>query len=255
MTDVDMKQKQFVYCTSAGQLSRNNNRFLITPKFNQSYNRVCVLQCNVPISYYVIQNTNNTFTLSENGQEVSISIPEGNYSIKTFCITVAELLNDNSPNGLTYTMTYYSDINNTVIDGRIYYTVNNAVMPISLIMDSRSSVYEQFGFNSESTNSFSSGLLESTNVCKFVPEDAIHLHCDAVDASYCGSDILLEMYFSNNIPLGVQSFTCPDVAHYARPCRVSRDTGIIEISITSEDDLPLYLNGLNISMSLLFFNE
>ena len=48
------------------------------------FDRVVVLQAILPKSFYLVNSPNNTFTLQENGVNVTITIPEGNYNVKSF---------------------------------------------------------------------------------------------------------------------------------------------------------------------------
>jgi hypothetical protein len=59
--------------------------------FNVEYDTICIYQC-IPISYYLIQNESNTFTLIENGVSYKVAIPIGNYNLNSFCNVLSQLL-------------------------------------------------------------------------------------------------------------------------------------------------------------------
>ena len=61
---------------------------------NEDYDSICVPQISIPISYYLIQDGYNTFTLIENGSSYLVTIPVGNYNLNSFCEVVSSLLSN-----------------------------------------------------------------------------------------------------------------------------------------------------------------
>lgn len=66
-----------------------------------------VLQAEIPFSYYVVNNDNNTFILSETGSTV-VTLPVGNYNASTLCTALETALTTASTflGSRTYTVTY-----------------------------------------------------------------------------------------------------------------------------------------------------
>jgi hypothetical protein len=57
----------------------------------------------IPCSKYVIHQDNNVLIFAEKGHEISITVPEGVYTIDTLCTKIGELMTDSSRRGYHYT--------------------------------------------------------------------------------------------------------------------------------------------------------
>lgn len=66
-----------------------------------------VIEAEIPMSYYTINSTNNTFTLTE-GSSVTVTITPGNYTSASLSTTLQAALNAVSPTPKTYTVTFSS---------------------------------------------------------------------------------------------------------------------------------------------------
>jgi len=246
-----ISEKKIFYISSGDQLTGLNSTFsysIQTPADFNKYDRITILQANIPISYYVVQAGFNTFVLDENGSQVTLTVPEGNYNMNSFSIVVLALLNAGSPNGYTYTMTYSNNFTQTNT-GKYTFTVNNA-STISIIV-SNTTLHEQFGFQADSTNTFVSQSLVSTNVVKFIPEDTIFIRSPILDEQ---QDVVQEIYNSNSIPFSNLTFLNPDPLTYSKKLKSGFNRNLA-FSITNEDGVPLYLNGLNILLTVCFYKS
>ncbi len=77
-----------------------------------------VLQAEIPFSYSVVNETNNTFSLAENlpvNSTLTVTLPIGNYTSTTLATTLASSLNASSPNAKTYTVVFSSTTNKFTI--------------------------------------------------------------------------------------------------------------------------------------------
>ena len=73
--------KKLFYIDSRNRLSGTDSNFTYYLDLgNNKFDNVCLLQGNFPKSYYLIQDGQNTFTLSEDGDSVEITVPIGNYN-------------------------------------------------------------------------------------------------------------------------------------------------------------------------------
>lgn len=66
-----------------------------------------VIEAEIPVSYYTINSTNNTFTLTDTSS-ATITLTPGNYNSSTLATTLAASLTAGSPGGRTYTVTFNS---------------------------------------------------------------------------------------------------------------------------------------------------
>lgn len=180
------------YINSTNRRSGTDSDFtyqIIMPP-EAKYDRVCILQACIPKSYYLIQS-NETFQLTENLTTVLISIPNGNYTRKSFATTVQGLLNANSPNGYTYAITYPSS--SSVGDtGKYTFTVTNngGIQPILTFLTTND-VNVHLGFNT-GANPFVGNTLVSTNVINLQKETTLFIHSDIVNN---GQDNILQEVF------------------------------------------------------------
>jgi hypothetical protein len=255
-----MIRKKIVYIDSKSQLTSGVNTWTeqIDINFQDDYDRVTVLQAQIPVSYYVVGAGSNKFTLIEGSQSVVITITSANYNVFNFATTVQALLNANSPNGYTYTMAYPNQYTSPDT-GLFSYTVNSIARSVALQFPKNSSLTEQFGFYGGSTNYFTvSGviqILSSTAVVNFTPETSLFIHCNFVDGETTStlSDVLVSIYAFN-----VQPYAC---ITYVNPCPLetsrrltSRDRNLV-FSITDENNGQIFMNGQNILLVLMFYKE
>ena len=252
--------KKIIYIDSTTQLTSTKNVWSnqIDVNLEGDYNRITVLQSQIPVSYYVIGSGANTFTLTEGNASVVITITPANYNVYSFSTTVSALLTANSPNGYVYTITY-PNAYTSPDTGLFTYTVNSIAKTVSLLFPVRSPISEQFGFVTGSTNYFrvsgGSQVLTSTNVVNFTPENSIYIRCNFCDAESTSeqSDVLLAMYGNNVQPYSTIVYTNPCPLENSK--RLSSRDRNLSFSVCDENALPIYMNGGNIQMTLMFYKD
>lgn len=252
--------KKVIYVDSGAQLTSSKNTWNISIDINieGDYNRITVLQSQIPVSYYVIGSGANTFTLTEGNSSVTITIPPANYNVFSFSTTIGALLTASSPNGYTYTITY-PNAYTSPDTGLLTYTVNSIARTVSLTFPSRSPLSEQFGFVSGSTNFFSvNGLVQtitSTNVVNFTPENSLYIRCNFCDGESTSeqSDVLLAVYGSNVQPYSTITFTNPCPLETSK--RLTSKDRNLSFSVCDENAQPIFMNGGNIQMTLMFYKD
>ena len=253
-------QKKVIYIDSGSQLTSSKNIWSnqIDMNFEGDYNRITVLQSQIPVSYYVIGAGANTFTLTEGSSSVTITISPANYNVFSFSTTVGALMTLNSPNAYTYTINY-PNAYTSPDTGLLTYSVNSIAKTVSLTFPARSPLSEQFGFVTGSTNYFTiSGLnqtLTSVNVVNFTPENSLYIRCNFCDGESTSeqSDVLLAVYGSNVQPYSTITFTNPCPIETSKRL-TSRDRNLA-FSVCDENAQPIYMNGGNIQLALLFYKD
>lgn len=248
------EKSRIYYINTGNSLIGTNNTYSQQIQIDETikYDRVVLLQAEIPISYYIINEGQNEFVLNELGVETTIQIPKGNYNAESFSIALKALLDTNSPNGYVYSITYPNNYteNNT---GLFTYTVNTNSSPISLEFGDTPLV-EQFGFQRSSTNVFTAGLSTSTLVSdvvlKFIPEDTIFVHSSLVNNG--DNDILQPLFFGNSSVLGNLSYLCPDPLAYSKELVSTGDKAPI-FTFTDESNNPVYFNGQNVVLTIMLF--
>jgi hypothetical protein len=135
---------------SKDRVSGTNSNFNSIPVDlgNNQFDTVCLTQASIPKSFYNVPSGYNTFVLREfdgvTTANATVTIPPGSYTRINFQNTLATLLTNASPDGLTYTVNYPAS---TQAD-TFHYTFNVNVgssWDISFIF-SATSPYRQMGF-------------------------------------------------------------------------------------------------------------
>ena len=241
-----ISSQQIFYINSSQRTAGTNGNFSFQMQLppNSNFDRVCVLQANIPISFYIVPAGYNTMTLVENGTNVTITVPVGNYTALTFATTISSLLSSSSVNGWVYTVTLQT------LTGKFTYSVaNNTSQPRFVFT---SNLFEQFGFNANSTNVFTGNTLTSANVVKFIPEDSLYIHSDIVNDG--NDNILQEIYYNNGQTFANATYQCYDVECNSRALRTNQ-SNLYWFSITDENGRDIFLNGLTCAFSILLYKR
>jgi len=246
--------RHYVYIDSKKRLSGTDSSFTYEIKYPPgiTYKYCCILRIAIPKSYYLINKPNNYFTLRENGVDTRIEFPIGNVGRSLFVVNANTLLNSNSPNHWTYNITYsgVEDLD----DGKLGLTVSVDGVPLgendsaSLIF--YDGLYEQFGFERNSVNTFVDGFMESVNVVKFQAEDTLYLHSDLVTKSK--NEVLQDVFVANSLPFSNIVWECNDMHCNTKEMNGNNESA--RFSLTDENDMPISLNGRNMTFTLLFYN-
>ena len=186
--------RQIFYINSYSRTSGTNSNF--TYKLNidtaKNYNKVVLLQASIPKTMYMISSTTNTFILQENGSNIIITVPPGNYNKSSFQVVVSNLLTAQSTHGWTYAITT-PNVNIAADTGLYTITVsNNSSQPSLIFTGGNNYCYENLGFNANSTNLFVANTLVSTNTINFSLESTLFIHSNICQNKL--DNVLQEIY-------------------------------------------------------------
>jgi len=248
--------RKILYIDSTSQLATNKNVFTVTvdSDINSDYDMCSLISAQIPVSFYILQDGYNTFTLREGIQSVNITIPQGNYSVYSFQSTIGALLSASSPNGFTYTL-LFNNIFTQVDTGKYTFQCSNTVTPISFQFPVNNAVSEPFGFNPGTTVAFTNGTLQSINVVSFIPETSIYVHASFVQgATQSGfTDVLACIFSSNAAPYSTINYVNPQIYETAKQtCNLGK---VMTFSITDEYGNGILLNGGNTIFQILLFKS
>lgn len=86
----------------------NEFTYVINVKTDHKFDNFCVVQAQIPKSYYLIDSTrrDTTFILQEGVSQAVITVPDGDYNVYSFQPVLTAALNAGSPNGYTYSISY-----------------------------------------------------------------------------------------------------------------------------------------------------
>lgn len=191
----NMRNKRIYHIDSRQRVSGTNSNFSYKlENMPPNANRCCVLQASIPKSYYLIAEGKNTFTLEEDSTQVVISLDVGDYSRRGIQTHLTTLLNNNSPNGYTYSIDY-STGTETAQTGKFTFNVsdNGGIQPKFIFGDY---IAEELGFEFNNEYDFSGNTLTSLDVVKLIREDTLYIHSDI--ATNINDNILQEIFAVQN---------------------------------------------------------
>jgi hypothetical protein len=242
------------YIDSRKRTSGTDSDFFITLDIpvDNKYNAITCLQASIPKSYFLIDTPNNTFELVELGVPTTITLTPGNVNRRSFASILGTLLTSNSPNGWTYIITY-PNASSQVDDGRYTFTVsgNSGNQPEFIFTNG---LWEQTGFNKNSTNVFVGDELKSVNTIKLVREDTLFIRSDKIDNS--GNDILTPVFTSSNPDYSsiVYNNFEPSYNYRIMNTAVSGST-TFNFRLTNEDGDVINLQGINMLLVVYIFKK
>lgn len=248
--------RKILYIDSTSQLTTNKNVFTVTvdSDITSEYDMCSLISAQIPVSFYILQDGYNTFTLSEGNQSIIITIPQGNYSVYSFQSTVSSLLTASSPNGFTYSL-LFTNIFTQVDTGKYTFQCSNTVTQISFQFPANNAVSEPFGFDPGTTVYFTNGILQSKNVVSFIPETSIFVHASFVQgATQSGfTDVLACIFSSNAAPYSTINYINPQIYETAKQtCNLTK---VMTFSLTDEYGSSILLNGGSIILQILLFKS
>lgn len=242
--------KKLFYVNSNKRVSGTHSDFsyhIDLRGFSKPPTHCVILQANIPKSYYMIQSGYNTIDLSEEGgaNVVTISLPPGNYNRTSLRVAMQTLLNSESPNGYSYTITTPSPSSGDT--GKYTFTCTGHILESSIEVPSNSNMYEVLGFVSGSSNEFVGGVLESTNVVKLSKEDTLIIHSDIVTG--LSDNVLQEIYAVDDSTFGNVVFANHIPEHYEKQMQATTSS-VYRFYLQNENGQPMELNGLNLTFTL-----
>lgn len=246
---MEIDDGQIFYVSSADRISGTTSNFLY--KFDidteSRYDTISILAASIPKSYYLIASYNNEFVLSENGTNVNITIPSGNYTLTAWKNIIVSSLNTNSPHGFTYAVTLPSVTSTNT--GKLTFTVsgNGDIQPIFIFSEH---LYEQFGFDS-GTYQFTANMLVSTNVVNLQLIGALFIHSDVCNNKH---DSVLQEIYSNNSDYANITYQSTAVIPYSKKLAI-KGINTYRFYLTDSYGNEIDLNGLNWNFTILFYKK
>lgn len=219
------------------------------------YDSVCLVQASIPRSFYNVPSLYNTFTLFEPVGSITITVTMSiaSYSRTNFALVLATTLTSaslSSGNGYTYAVSYPSSSVGDTFKYTFSVTGNAGSQPQFIFT---TAMFRQMGFDENSTNTFVSSSLVSTN---------------CINLSY-----VTRAYIKSNVCLNAQDSILEEILNYGSypmlslcyyqqvsidlNTRLYNDTAINSWNFTLVDsfDQLIDLNGVPWSFSLVFYKR
>jgi hypothetical protein len=245
-----MSSHQTYIINSSNRISGTHNSFnyRFDPPISDKFNHVTVLQANIPKSFWLVPAGFNTFTLQEGTDNFTITMPVGNYSRASFATVLTTAINDSG--NYTYSVSYETAPAQET--GLYIYSVsgNSGTQHKFILGDN---LYEQLGFNPNSTVTFVADSLTSTNVIKLTTEDTIVIRSDCVQHFQDGANILQIIYSQSSVNFGTIVYSNPSPEINSKP--LASHSGVYSFQLTNENGEPIDLNGLNWTMELCVYHN
>ena len=236
---------------SADRLSGSVSNFTINlnlPTIASTFDKICCISCSIPKSWYDIPESITGFTLTEDTVTVNCNIPAGFYSSSTLRSAVETVLNQNSPFSNTYTVTYSS------VTNRFTFVCSDTTTPLMLGFPLNNSLYSQLGFNNDYLESFTDGVLTSSNSIS-IP----HINRLFIKSDCCGTvldNLLQELYVTSVYPS--RSFIYWEntgmIDVYSKPFSISNNN-VYNFIITDSRGQEIDFQGQELNFSLIFFKK
>lgn len=231
-------------------------QYIINMPKDKDYNRVCLLQAEIPKSYWLVNAPNNIFILNENGVITPITLPEGNYNVISWITIIANLMTTMSTQVWVYSI-LFADPTVQVETGMFTYVAKGGfgAQPI-ISFPVGSLLYEQFGFTINSSNQFVGGFLTSTTVVKFQVEDILFLHSDLSynNDQSSDTDVLQEIYSASTPPFTNITYQNTNIEAYSSTLR-STNKNVYKFCWTDESGNKINFRGKNNCFTLIAYRK
>ena len=229
--------------------TNSNFTFSLDIDPNVIYDRVVLLDASIPKSYYTVQDGFNTFSLQEGTPTRTITMPPGNYTRISFANELTTALNSGGV-GWTYTITY-QNIGITVDSGHYFFAVsgNSSVQPSFIFTNS---LYEQMGFDINSTNNFVGNALESSNVINMNPEQTLFIKSDICQNRNTNTlDDIITSTSSSFSQINYVNLQPQETAKIYN----GNGKNVFQFILVNEDDIEMDLQGQNMILSIMVFKS
>lgn len=213
-----------------------------------NYNSVCLVQASIPRSFYNVPNLYRTFNLIEDGVSTPISLPKGSYNKSNLLTVLKTYLNDNSPNGWVYNITYSSASQGDTFH-YIFTISGNTSQPSFQFTDS---MFRQLGFDKDTTYNFVGDSLESVNCIDLAYINRCYIKTDMIQSNDNTLDQILNYgsyqmlsfcyYHQNNFDLNTRDFNQNNKTSWV-------------FSLVDEYNQIIDLNGIAWSFTVCFFER
>ena len=238
--------KDVIYVNSANRTSGTSSDFIFDmsnqTKIPNDYDTITLLNFTCPKSYYLINNTNNTFIVNETGVNHTITIPNGNYSFSTLSTQLSDSLN-NISSGLSWT---YGVSTNTST-GKFTFTVSgNSGQPTFDFSDSE--LFSIVGFE-QSAYTFSANVLTSVNIVNFQLTNSILLCCDMVRGN------ILSTIVPNSQDFSYISYQEQNPNFASHPLSIQNNIQTRFYLLDGNNGSNINLNGLSFSFTIVLYKK
>lgn len=253
-----MDQRYFAYINSNNRTSGTHSNFNYQIPVNTYGNvdRVALIQCDIPKSYYLINSTNNTFQLYENGTTTNVVLQSGCYNVSQIIVEITRALNAATILSATSTYSVSFPSATSPQTGKFTFLLTSTVNTHVIRFVFTTQVYEQMGFNLNSTNTLPytgtpfTYSTTSVNVIKLQVESSLYIKTNLISDP---TQVLSSVFASTALDFSSIIFQqTTDIAAISKEIAVNKSNSYW-FQITNEDNVIVDLNGINCNFVLVFY--
>jgi hypothetical protein len=243
-------RKQVYHINSENRVSGTASNFVYKlDNFPSWATHVCLVSASIPKTWYLINDNNNTFTLTEDGTDISVEITNGDYTKSSFANYLTAKLSSITQSSATYTVSKDST-SASPETGKYTFTTDQTSYTTSFTFGTE--VYQQLGFEKNTTYTFTDGTLRSVNTINMNKENTVFLRTSLVNDF--NDNILTGIYSDFNSTYSSIAYQVADVEYESRPIGNSK-SNTYSFYLTDENGVPLDTNGINIVFTIVVFGK
>jgi hypothetical protein len=194
------------------------------------YNSIRIIHCEMPFSFYIINEYNNLLSLSTG----DIMVPYGNYNANSFMTSLSLLL----PTGMTITL--------NSLNGKFILTYNNSFSILAT-----STIYKIMGFNKKTSYTSISNVINLKYPANFLGSNNIFVKCP---------NLILENYNTATkdyatlltVPVSVEPFGMVQFLNQVSAKNIVKNFQMnkLEVQITDDDNNLIDFNNLEWNITI-----
>jgi hypothetical protein len=210
---------------------------------NIDYDSVVVLDASIPKSNYVINSKNNSFVVTEEGIDRTITLEVGNYNRTSLKNVLKTLLNGT----YTYDITF-NNSNRVGDDGKYTFTC----VEINPTFTFATGMYEQLGFEKNTSYTFTDNALKSVCITNFRPEAVYYILSNLCQNR--NNTVLSNIISTTTNDFNYINYQCVNPNEYSKDFARTKSNSYYFI-ITDEDFNEISLNGLNVVFTVMLYKR
>jgi hypothetical protein len=237
------------YVSSKNRTSGTSTSFVISIPEIQGYNKVRVKSVQIPLTYYIINSTNNKLDFTESGQsQTAATITPGNYTISSLTAAIKTAIEAVSPTASSYTVAYDSSTMKITMS-----SATSFALPFATGTNAATSICLILGFAASdiatSTSHTATNVHNLFGPLALVLKTTLITGYDNSPKTSDSADTGVLCIIPISVDIGSVLNYDADEENYVR---MSNKTITPTFSITFPGNVSLDLNGSNVSMILQF---
>jgi hypothetical protein len=247
---MNISKYEVIHINSKDRTSGTPSNFNITIDYDDEakYTHISVINFSLPKSFYIYNSA--TFQLVEDITTYNVSMDDGNISRRAFANYIQDLLN--ATGSYTYTVNFpnKTGLPDEVDDGKFTFGVSgNSGNTVKLIFDSNEQPAHSFGFETGSTNSFTSSIKSTRPVNFQASSNNVYIVSNLINSRNKNTfaNNILTSYDASFSSLSVYNL---DIIYNSRRLNKTKHANF---SLIDDNDDAIDLNGIEWTLTILLY--